>query len=296
MTMRVSNQMQFSLSIDTVNRRRSELIRIQEQIATGRRINSFAEDPVASRKILREQGTLRRTESWARSAGQAQVLLETSDSVLVSVEDALGRAYELTVQMANDSYSASDRQSAADEIEQIRERVVELANSERNGRYLFSGLGNVAQPFLLDGTFQGDTGRLSVPVGRRASLDATVGGGEPFLDQTGGRNTIETLIELEDALRASDSTRISNLVDEVEGARDRATDARQQIGQRLQRLDNIRDALDRAEVAANATLVQERDTDVADAIVKLRESETGLQAALSITGRLDDLSLLNYMR
>jgi flagellar hook-associated protein 3 FlgL len=296
MTMRVSNQMQFSLSIDTVNRRRSELIRIQEQIATGRRINSFAEDPVASRKILREQGTLRRTESWARSAGQAQVLLETSDSVLVSVEDALGRAYELTVQMANDSYSASDRQSAADEIEQIRERVVELANSERNGRYLFSGLGNVAQPFLLDGTFQGDTGRLSVPVGRRASLDATVGGGEPFLDQTGGRNTVETLIELEDALRASDSTRISNLVDEVEGARDRATDARQQIGQRLQRLDNIRDALDRAEVAANATLVQERDTDVADAIVKLRESETGLQAALSITGRLDDLSLLNYMR
>ena len=296
MTMRVSNQMQFSLSIDTVNRRRSELIRIQEQIATGRRINSFAEDPVASRKILREQGTLRRTESWARSAGQTQVLLETSDSVLVSVEDALGRAYELTVQMANDSYSASDRQSAADEIEQIRERVVELANSERNGRYLFSGLGNVAQPFLLDGTFQGDTGRLSVPVGRRASLDATVGGGEPFLDQTGGRNTIETLIELEDALRASDSTRISNLVDEVEGARDRATDARQQIGQRLQRLDNIRDALDRAEVAANATLVQERDTDVADAIVKLRESETGLQAALSITGRLDDLSLLNYMR
>jgi flagellar hook-associated protein 3 FlgL len=296
MTMRVSNQMQFSLSIDTVNRRRSELIRIQEQIATGRRINSFAEDPVASRKILREQGTLRRTESWARSAGQAQVLLETSDSVLVSVEDALGRAYELTIQMANDSYSASDRQSAADEIEQIRERVVELANSERNGRYLFSGLGNVAQPFLLDGTFQGDTGRLSVPVGRRASLDATVGGGEPFLDQTGGRNTVETLIELEDALRASDSTRISNLVDEVEGARDRATDARQQIGQRLQRLDNIRDALDRAEVAANATLVQERDTDVADAIVKLRESETGLQAALSITGRLDDLSLLNYMR
>jgi flagellar hook-associated protein 3 FlgL len=296
MTMRVSNQMQFSLSIDTVNRRRSELIRIQEQIATGRRINSFAEDPVASRKILREQGTLRRTESWARSAGQAQVLLETSDSVLVSVEDALGRAYELTIQMANDSYSASDRQSAADEIEQIRERVVELANSERNGRYLFSGLGNVAQPFLLDGTFQGDTDRLSVPVGRRASLDATVGGGEPFLDQTGGRNTVETLIELEDALRASDSTRISNLVDEVEGARDRATDARQQIGQRLQRLDNIRDALDRAEVAANATLVQERDTDVADAIVKLRESETGLQAALSITGRLDDLSLLNYMR
>lgn len=294
--MRVSTNMQFSLSIDTVNRRRSEIIRTQEQIATGRKVNSFAEDPVASRKILQEQGTLRTTESWRRSAGQAQLLLETSDSVLVNVEDALGRAYELALQMSNDTNTAADRQSAADEIRQIRERVVELANSERNGRSLFSGLGNVSDPFQLDGSFNGDTGRLSVPVGRRAYLDATVGGGEPFLDPAGGRNTIETLIELENAMRADDATAISNLVDEVEGTGERATAARQQLGQRLQRLDNIVDALDRAEIAANATLVQERDTDFAEAVVKLRESETGLEAALSITGRLDELSLLSYLR
>jgi flagellar hook-associated protein 3 FlgL len=293
--MRVSTNMQFTLAQSTINNRRNELLKIQEQIATGRRINTFAEDPVASRKVLQEQGTLRATESWRRTSGEAQLLLETADSVLASVGDALDRAYELGVQMANDTYGPENRQAAADEVRQLRERVVELANSERNGRTLFSGLGNQSDPFAVDGTFSGDTGRLQVPVGRRAFLDATLGGGEPFLDAAGGRNTIETLIELENRIRTDDGAQVSDLLDEVQGTIDRAAGARQQIGQRLTRLENILDALDRSELAANATLAQERDTDIAEAVVRLRESETGLQAALSITGRLDDLSLLNFM-
>ena len=293
--MRVSTNMQFTLAQSTINNRRVELLKIQEQIATGRRINTFAEDPVASRKVLQEQGTLRATESWRRTSGEAQLLLETADSVLANVGDALDRAYELAVQMANDTYSSENRQAAADEVRQLRERVVELANSERNGRTLFSGLGNQSDPFALDGAFSGDTGRLQVPVGRRAFLDATLGGGEPFLDAAGGRNTIETLIELENRIRTDDGAQVSDLLDEVQATIDRAAGARQQIGQRLTRLENILDALDRSELAANATLAQERDTDIAEAVVQLRESETGLQAALSITGRLDDLSLLNFM-
>jgi len=292
---RVSTSMQFTLAQSTINNRRSELLRVQEQIATGRRINTFAEDPVASRKVLQEQGTLRATESWRRTSGEAQLLLETADSVLASTGDALDRAYELAVQMANDTYGDENRQTAADEVRQLRERVVELANSERNGRTLFSGLGNQPDPFAIDGVFTGDTGRLQVPVGRRAFLDATLGGGEPFLDAAGGRNTIETLIELENRIRTNDGSQVSDIIEEVQGTIDRSARARQQIGQRLTRLENIQDALDRSELAAQATLVQERDTDIADAVVKLRESETGLQAALSITGRLDDLSLLNFM-
>lgn len=293
--MRVSTNMQFTLAQSTINNRRGELLKIQEQIATGRRINTFAEDPVASRKVLQEQGTLRATESWRRTSGEAQLLLETADSVMASVGDALDRAYELAVQMSNDTYGNENRQAAADEIRQLRERVVELANSERNGRALFSGLGNQADPFAVDGTFSGDTGRLQVPVGRRAFLDATLGGGEPFLDAAGGRNTIETLIELENRIRTNDGSQVSDLIEEVQGTIDRAAGARQQLGQRMTRLENILDALDRSELAASATLAQERDTDIAEAVVKLRESETGLQAALSITGRLDDLSLLNFL-
>ncbi|NJK89598.1 MAG: flagellar hook-associated protein FlgL [Myxococcales bacterium] len=293
---RVSTAMQFTLARNTINTRRMELLTVQEHIATGRKVNTFAEDPVASRKVLQEQSTLRTTESWRRTANEAQLLLETSDSILATVGDNLDRAYELTVQMANDTNSGENRQNAADEIRGIRERIVELANTQRNGRSLFAGLGNASDPFQLDGSFSGDTGRLQVPVGPRAVLDATLGGGEPFLDAAGGRNTIETLIELENRMRADDGAQISDIIDEVQATIDRAAGARQQLGHRLVRLDTVYDALDRAELAADSTLAEVRDTDIAEAVIRLRESETGLQAALSITGRLDDLSLLNFLR
>jgi flagellar hook-associated protein 3 FlgL len=293
--MRVSTTQQFRLGLTTSNARRSELIRVQEQLATGRRVNSFAEDPVASRKILKEEANLRVAESFRRTGFEAQLSLENAESVLATANDVLQRAYELALQQANDTNDQADRAAAADEIRQIRERVVELANTERNGRYLFSGLGNVADPFADDGTFSGDTGRLSVPVGRGATLDATVGGGEGFVDPAGGPNTIETLVELENALRANDGAAVAGLVDEVLATSERATAARQQIGQRLQRLENVFDALSRVELQANATLAAERDVDVSEAVIRLREAESGLQAALAITGRLDQLSLLNFI-
>jgi len=292
---RVSTQMQFSLSARTVGQRQSELLRAQEQIATGRRINSFAEDPVASRKVLREQANLRQVESGRRTSGDAQLMLENAESALIGVGDALQRVFELNIQLANDSYDAPQRRAGADEVRQLREQLVSLANTERNGRFLFSGLGNTPDPFQFDGTFDGDTGRLTVPVGRNTTVDATVAGGEPFLDPAGGRNTIESLAELEDALRANDSGRINAMIDEISTTLERATGARQQVGQRLQRLEFVDEVLSRTELAANATLAVERDTDVSEAVIRLREAESGLQAALAITGRLDDLSLLNFI-
>jgi len=209
--------MQFSLSARTVGQRQSELLRTQEQIATGRRINSFAEDPVASRKVLREQANLRQVESGRRTSGDAQLMLENAESALIGVGDALQRVFELNIQLANDSYDAPQRRAGADEVRQLREQLVSLANTERNGRYLFSGLGNTPDPFQIDGTFNGDSGRLTVPVGRNTTVDATVAGGEPFLDPAGGRNTFESLAELEDALRSNDGARINAMIDELWG-------------------------------------------------------------------------------
>ncbi len=293
--MRVSTQMQFSLSARTVGQRQSELLRTQEQIATGRRINSFAEDPVASRKVLREQANLRQVESGRRTSSDAQLMLENAESALIGVGDALQRVFELNIQLANDSYDAPQRRAGADEVRQLREQLVSLANTERNGRYLFSGLGNTPDPFQIDGTFNGDSGRLTVPVGRNTTVDATVAGGEPFLDPAGGRNTFESLAELEDALRSNDGARINAMIDEIATTLERSTGARQQVGQRLQRLEFVDEVLSRTELAANATLAVERDTDISEAVIRLREAESGLQAALSITGRLDDLSLLNFI-
>lgn len=293
--MRISTSMQYSLANGTIERRRAELVRAQEQIATGRKINSLGEDPVGARKILREESMLREVEASRRTAHEAELMLQQSDAVLADAVDALQRALEVTVRMGNDTFSSADREISAEEIQQIRQRLVELANTERNGRFLFAGLGNQPRPFADDGSFSGDSGRLEVPVGRGARISATLSGGEPFIDSVTGDSVFQMLDSLENALRADNGGAIRASVDTVRESIERVTSARQEIGHRFERLENVLTALDRAELTASATLQQEKDTDFTEAVLELQQSEAGMRSALLITARLNELNLTNFL-
>lgn len=293
--MRVSTSMQFSLANGAVERQRAELLRRQEQIATGRKVNSLGQDPVGARKILREESTLREVDAGRRAALEAELTLQQSDAILADVSDALQRTLEVAVRMGNDTFSAADREISANEVAQIRDRLVELGNMERNGRFLFAGLGNQPRPFSDDGTFRGDTGQLEVPVGRGARIAATLPGGEPFVDPMTGDSVFDMLDTLETALRADDGDGVRASVDRVRENIDRAAAARQEIGHRFERLENVLTALDRAELTASATLQQEKDTDFTEAVLELQQSEAGMRSALLITARLNELNLTNFL-
>lgn len=287
--------MQFSLAQGTIQKRNEELIRSQEKIASGTKISSFGQDPVAARKILREDASLREVEARRRTALEADLNLQQADAILADVTDALQRTLEVAIRMGSDTFNSIDRSISASEVVQIRERIRELANTERNGRFLFAGAGNIPQPFDANGSFLGDTGRLIVPVGRDASVAGTLTGGEPFVDADTGTSVFEALDNLEKALLEDDGESIRLSVDVFRNEVDRAAAARQEIGHTFDRLENILNALDRAELTASATLQQERDTDFSEAVLELQESELGMRSALTITARLNELNLTNFL-
>lgn len=293
--MRISTSMQFSLANDTIQRRTRELTKTQAQLASGHRVSSLGEDPVAGRKILRENSALREIGANRRTAQEAELNLQQSEAVLADVTDALQRVLEVSVRMGNDTFSEEDRRISADEVAQIRERLVELGNTERNGRFLFAGLGNLPEPFAADGSFSGDTGSLGVPVGRGATIQSTVSGGEPFVDATTGESVFTMLDDLETALRSDDGDAVRGQIEVVRNNVDRVASVRQDIGHRFDRLTNVLNALDRAELTASATLQQERDTDFTEAVLELQQSEAGMRSALLITARLNELNLTNFL-
>ncbi|MBX2811624.1 MAG: hypothetical protein KTR25_07435 [Myxococcales bacterium] len=293
--MRVSTSMRFSLAQGTIQKRTQELVKAQEQIATGAKINSLGQDPVAGRKILREETSLREIESRRRIALESELNLQQTDAVLADVSDALQRVLEVSIRLGNDTFNAQDRGIAASEVTQIRERIAELANTERNGRFLFSGLGNTSFPFDADGVFSGDSKQLMVPIGPDALVAGTIVGGEPFIDSATGESVFTVLRDLESALRGDDGAGIRETVDEVRKQIDQVAGSRQEIGHTFERLENILNALSRAEITANATLQQERDTDFSKTVLDLQESELGMRSALTITARLNELNLTNFL-
>lgn len=293
--MRVTTSSIYDQARRNVGSGQADAARIREQISSGRRVTSFGDDPVAANRVVRDTTTLSDVRAHRGSLDRAEHLLGVAENELSAAGDIINRVRELTTQMSSDTYNTQDRITAANEIVQLREQLVDVANTRVDDRYIFGGLGNAGPPFDAAGVFSGDAGSLTLAVTRTSTMNATLPGGEPFVDPAGGNTIFDTLDAIEVALRADDGPGLSVLIDEVVVQHDRLTTSQQTLGGLFDRIENVRGALDRTELATEQSLSNARDTDVVSAIVELQKTEQSLQAALAVTARIDGLSLLNYL-
>lgn len=183
--MRISTVQAFNNGVSGLQRNYSNVIRTQEQISTGNRILTPADDPVASARLLQleqQQGMLKQYNSNLTSAKNSLTLEE---STLTAVENVLQRVRELTVRAGNGSLNQTDRQSIAAELAVREEELLGLMNTRNaRGEYLFSGFQGKTQPFVRqpDGSYSyaGDDGQRQVQIASALELPISDSGRAVF--------------------------------------------------------------------------------------------------------------------
>lgn len=293
--MRVTTSTLFMNARSQIARGQSRTDELRTQMGTGKKVHTFGDDPVAAHRIAQQHTTLANIDDNKTSIRNLERTWGLTEQALTTVGDAVIRLREISTQFANDTYNGTDRANAARELGLIRDQLVELANTQVDGRYVFGGIGSGAPPFDAAGAFTGDTGRLEVQITSRTRLPGTLAGGEPFVDPAGGPSLFDTITTLEAALNADDATAIGNHLTEIEGHETRLLTSRQAVGHYLQRTDFLMRSIERVELEASATLSAAEDTDFVDAMVQYRQNEQALQAAMMLTSRLEQLSLVNFI-
>ncbi|HEX6999697.1 MAG TPA: flagellar hook-associated protein FlgL [Gammaproteobacteria bacterium] len=165
--MRISTAQIHTNGVIAIQRRQAELARTQQQLATGKRILTPADDPAGAVQGLRLRQRIGSVEQHERNAGYAVTRLENEEVALASLGNALQRARELAVQAASDALSDENRQSIAQELREISNALLDAANArDGHGEHLFGGYRTTARPFVRgpDGRVQyvGDGGRREV--------------------------------------------------------------------------------------------------------------------------------------
>lgn len=188
--MRISTGMYQQASLNAILDKQVELSHTQQQLASGKRILTPADDPISSASLVDISQSLAVYEQFNDNADQAEMRLNQEETVLKSVGNALHRARELAVQGNNDTYSAEQRKDIATEIRQILGEVMTLANStDGNNNYLFSGTMSNTMPFTqleagagLHSTFtyEGDQGQRRLQIGPQRTVADTDSGYEVF--------------------------------------------------------------------------------------------------------------------
>ncbi|WP_028312777.1 flagellar hook-associated protein FlgL [Derxia gummosa] len=194
--MRISTNTLNSVGAIGLARAQSDLYKAQLAFASGKRINSAADDPsgaVRASELTVQKDT---NAQYARNIANAKNTMQFTDSVLSNMSDTIQGARESMLQLGNAGLTASDRKQIATALRGKLSELVNLANTQdESGRYIFAGYRDDTRPVQFVGdsaSYTGDNGSKSLDLSSSVSTLTNTSGAELFFDVKGGNGVIET--------------------------------------------------------------------------------------------------------
>ncbi len=279
----------------------------QGQIASARRVNSPADDPVAFARaaVLRRETAA--SAVTGRAIDAANRRLSATDTALESIGNLAQRSRELALQANNATMSADDRATIASEVREIEAALRTLAEArDSDGQRLFGGAVAAVAAYGTDANgiavWQGGGRAPAVVIG-----DYSVASGSEGPDVFGVTDAVSDTRDLFAALSALRlglaepdpdvrTAAIETGISDLDGQVARLADARGLLGARLGRLASETDRLARADLAARSDLSKLEDLDMPAAIARLQRLLTVLEAAQASFARVTSLSLWDQLR
>lgn len=279
----------------------NSLIDLRMAAASGKRINKPSDDPSAIRPVLNARSQMQRCDRYLRTMGSASDRLDILDSHLDQIGNLMIRAQETTIAAGNGSASPEDLRNYADTIGHIKDELYALANSNVDGKYIFAGYAEDTQPFDTANdppwTYEGHEDTLQLEIAPGETVKAGLTGDRLFLGQglSGGLNLFQVLDNIQAALDAGDSkAALGNLTD-LKGATEQVSRQRSQMGNIAARVENAQSHMEGTKIDMQEVLSRYEDVDIVGIITELLQQEQAFEAALNVTAKVSNLSILNYL-
>ena len=239
----------------TVNSR--NLSKTMEQLSTGKRINSAADDVAGLAISNKMTSQVKGLNQAVRNANDGISMLQTAEGATQEITNMLQRMRELAVQSANDTYDADDRTAIADEVGQLEEEITRIAtNTKWNGMSVLSS----------DQT-------KNLQVGMENDTDSTIE--IELQDMTASGLDVS-------GLDLSSHTASQAVLDKVDTAIASVDSFRSDLGAKMNRLNYAADNMSNVSLNTAASRSRIQDTDYAQATTELARSQIIQQAATAM--------------
>jgi flagellar hook-associated protein 3 FlgL len=194
--MRISTAGMHSSALRGILERNATLIKTQNQIASGKRIQSPADDPSGAVRALELDRSLAESQQFKRNADVATSRLNLEEQALADTTNLLQKVRDLTLQANNAPVDAVGRQAISTEIKARLQELMGIANrKDATGEYLFSGFSTLTQPFVLTATgvgYTGDQGVRALQTSPTQRIPDGHSGFETFIKVAEGNGTFVT--------------------------------------------------------------------------------------------------------
>ncbi|SDK03897.1 flagellar hook-associated protein FlgL [Sediminibacillus albus] len=290
--MRVTQSMLSNNMLKNLSNSYNSLGKYMDQLSTGKKVNRPSDDPVVAMKGMNYRTQVTEIEQFQRNTSEVHNWMDNSDSAMDQATQAMQRLRELAVQSSNGTYEEGQRENISNEVDQLRDHLIDIANTKVNGKYIFNGTKTDVAPVTDDGQLRDAGGDVLIEVASGTKLKANIDAGSVFSE------------DLFAEIQAFSDSLKSDVPDEDLGANiglldghiDKVVNERADLGARMNRLELIENRLSSQEVTANKIMSDNEDVDIEKVIMNLTTQESIHRAALSAGSRIIQPTLTDFLR
>ena len=297
---RVTQSMLNQNMLYNLQRNAREMEKLQNQASTGKRINKPSDDPVVAVRSMFYRSSLIEIDQFKNNVDEGNSWMTTTDESLDEVNSALQRVRELTIQGLNGTNSPEDRNAIAQEINQLKEHIGEVANSQIAERYIFARTDFKTAPYRDDPPgspkefWNNNQGKMESQIGQNNFVQVNIVGTDIF-NNDGNGGVFKVLSDIVSGFR-SETGAASDILDKLDMQIDNVLAQRSELGARMNRLDLSKSRLEQLEISTISMLSREEDVDISKVIIDFKAQENVHQAALSIGAKVIQTSLVDFLR
>jgi flagellin len=245
------------ISQNALTRNARDVANSMQQLSTGKRINSAADDAAGLAISNKMTSQIRGLNQAIRNANDGISMLQTAEGATQEITNMLQRMRELAIQASNDTYSADDRAALDTEIVELEAEITRIAKNTKWNN--MSILDNPSEKVLQVGIASNDDSTIKVA----------------FVDLTGaGLNIVGLDVKTHAAAQTS--------LDKIDTAIGDVDEFRADMGAKINRLNFATDNLANISINTSASRSRIEDADFAKASSELARTQIIQQAATAV--------------
>ncbi len=150
MVNRISTSGKYSQLVADMQRNLMNYNKITQQLASGSRLTSITDDPIATVNVLNTNRQLGQIDTFAKNVELATSELSALDDLMELATGYLSNVWDKAIQANNQTYSGTSLEALKVEIDETIKTMVDLANTEYNDNYIFGGANTKIMPYEMD--------------------------------------------------------------------------------------------------------------------------------------------------
>ncbi len=298
--MRITTQMLYSQFNYNLQNSMNNIYQTEEQIASGQKLNKPSDDPAAVASIISGKDQLSSIAGYQDAITGATLLLNSTNTALDNLHTLIANAKQIGVNAQ--SASAQDMANDASVMGNLLQSAIGIANTEVNGRYIFSGY-KTDQPAVdtTTGLYQGTTNRISAQINTGASVDTNIAGNELISSAGALDNTtiIGAMSKLKTAIQSNDQTGIQTSLAALDTLSTNTLNKQSDIGARLAMINSEKQVLTSQDTDITNNVSDKlmlSTVDIARLSAQSQQQQTALSSLRTITNGVLNTSLFDFLK